>query len=147
MKKILTVGMGAILILGIVIIGLQIKIITEHKLVDNYPQVSVYPGAVLQKSSSNDAQNMLFRADWTSSDKVPQIMTWYIDALQKEGWKLDIAPGDRNSETIQYAEFTKGLFNSWLSKMQLSIDTNKNTHSSNIEISFPAPDSEHEEGN
>jgi hypothetical protein len=142
-----------VVVLGGVIIGLQVKILGGQKalqnrviLTDNFPQVTTYPGAVLLKSSCNDAQSMLFRSSWTSPDKVSQVMDWYTTELQKEGWLSDVKPGDPASESIQYAEFTRGLFNSWLSKLQLSVTADKSSGLSKIEISFPAPDSEHEEG-
>lgn len=153
MKKLMLFGVVAVVLTGGITIWLQMKIIKGQKsliaqnqirLVENYPQVSVYPGAVLQSSACNDAQSMLFRTAWTSSDKVPQIMSWYTAELQNEGWKVDLPAG--TDKTIQYAEFTRGLFNSWLGKLQLSVETDKNTGLTKIEVSFPAPDSEHEGG-
>jgi hypothetical protein len=149
MKKVLVLlGILFVVVCGLIVV-LQMRIINGQRLAtmsDNFPQVPVYGGAALQKSTCNDTQSMLFRSVWTSPEKVPQVMNWYTNELQKEGWKLDVAPGDINSESIQYAEFTRGLFNSWLGKLQLSVEAAKNGGPTKIEIGFPAPDSEHEGG-
>jgi hypothetical protein len=147
MKKILLLAVTSLIFIGLAIIVLEIKRINyTQQLIAHYPQVPVYQNASLQSSTCNDVQSMLFRADWVSSDTVPQVMGWYTTELQKAGWNLDIPPANQNSSDIQYAEFTKGLYNSWLSRLQLSVQSDKNTHKTKIEISFPAPDSEHEEG-
>jgi hypothetical protein len=142
---------GAVIFLGGILAGLKMNPAgiqkpsagqNAIKPAANYPQLAVYPGALLQSSVCNDAQSMLFRSAWTSPDKVPQIMNWYVTELQSAGWKLDIPAG--TDENIQYAEFTRGLFNSWLGKLQLSVEADKNGGPTKIEISFPAPDSEKE---
>jgi hypothetical protein len=148
-----TVLIGIIVILAGVLIWQQTTIenqkkaltnISQVKIADHFPLTPVYPGAVLQNSSCNDAQSMLFRSAWTLSGKVSEVMSWYTGELVKEGWSLDVEPGDITSDTIQYAEFSRGLFNSWLGRLQLSVEAQPDTSEVRVEMAFPAPDSEME---
>lgn len=115
----------------------------QIQLVNTFPTVPQISGTKLENSTCNDVQGVLFRSSWTTKSPVNKVMGWYSDELVKSGWKMDIVP--EKNENIQYAEFTRGIFNSWLSKLQLSVHKDGNSGLTKIEISFPAPDSEKEE--
>ncbi len=82
----------------------------ENKLVANFPEFPVYPGAVIEKSSGrietiNTGQDL--RAVWISDEKsVQTVMNWYIDELEKSGWQVE-KPNDPIAMGEQVAQIKK----------------------------------------
>ncbi len=106
------------------------------KLVEGFPEVAVYPGAKLKDSSAEnpgEGEDLHYTATWTTSESVPEVVAWYLPALEAAGWRIDIKPYDTKNTENQYVV---ALQNGSL--LQLSVIRNAEASNTEITLAFPA---------
>ena len=104
------------------------------QLVGGFPEFAVYPGAALKDSQATGEGDMaIYIGDWTTSASVPQVMLWYIDALEHSNWRIEIPSADTNAPTAQFItakNVDSGLI------LDLSVFKKNDGSATNIEASF-----------
>ena len=67
----------------------------------NFPaEIPIYPNrSLLEVNANQPNQGVLTR--WSSPDKSDRIVAFYLQALQKDGWKLDGQPIDKTQGTFE----------------------------------------------
>ncbi|OGH10661.1 MAG: hypothetical protein A2857_01910 [Candidatus Levybacteria bacterium RIFCSPHIGHO2_01_FULL_36_15] len=81
----------------------------EVKLVKDFPQIPLYPNAILLDSSTVQInQQIKYLATWKSDATLQEISRWYANQLDPAGWIIQVRPADTNSSTIQEYYAQKG---------------------------------------
>ena len=148
MKKIVYIFLAIVFILSGIAIFLQIKQkITprkEVKLVEEFPQIPVFPASILLDSKKSDSEEgFVYEATWQTNEAVPAIETWYEKELQKAGWKIETTPADYENESIQLLVVEKDQF-----LLNISIIRDPSISKTNVIAQFakkPPVDVENEE--
>jgi hypothetical protein len=84
--------------------------IPATKIDASYPQIPVYPDATVATSSADLNEGTTYRGIkysevWNSPATVPEVSRWYVNALPKAGWTLDIPLGNPNAQTLQMLSY------------------------------------------
>ncbi len=84
------------------------KVEVKNQLISTFPSFPVYPEAKIVRSAKiGQAPSRGFEAKWETNESVPQVMSWYLSELKKEGWEIVTPPGDTYTTGEQIAKLSK----------------------------------------
>lgn len=105
----------------------------QPQLVTNFPQLPIYPQAVLLSSSiEGEGEKIKYSGSWETKDTVPEVGAWYSETLKNSGWLLDLLPADPQENKIQLWVAQKGE-----TKLHLSLERQDDASSTLITAEFP----------
>ena len=83
--------------------------VNNANLVQNFPQVPVYPGSTLVASNQGATdENFRFEATWVTDDTVPNVSVWYLNQFRNSpDWSVYAPPADIDADDIQLLVVTK----------------------------------------
>ena len=106
------------------------------KLVKDFPQLPVYPDAVLLNSNkTQEKEKVGFEANWEVNASVFEVMTWYVDAFSESGWIFEEEP-EVNETFEQYFIAERNGF-----RVQIIVEKEEGGTLINAEFPFQQDDS------
>ena len=70
--------------------------------------IPTYPQAVLVDSQVIRGEKLpKYQEEWSTSDSVPQVMSWYVEALKRDGWSIEQVPADPTAPMTQLVSAKK----------------------------------------
>jgi len=84
------------------------KTIEEQEFVNNFPNVPIYPGAKLEKTSTNKTPyGQFYEGVWKVQGQVPEVIKWYVRELEQTGWLVKLPSADLNQVGEQSTTYAK----------------------------------------
>ena len=87
---------------------LKSPLILQKDSLDRSLQIPAYPQAVLVDSQIIRGEKVpKYQEEWSTSDSVPLVMSWYVEALKKDGWSIEQVPADPTAPLTQLVSAKK----------------------------------------
>ncbi len=129
----LIIALGGLLMLSLAAIA-QEKVVKESvrgKLVDGFPSIPMYPGAVVEESQKIvQGDKTGFEADLVSKDPVFEVYSYYLQALKREDWDISFASSNSPTASEQGIGAVK-------KNLRIYIDFEQEGRQTEIEIEIP----------